>query len=406
MIDVTKEIKLVKRGLLSFESINYLFDLYLPIIGSEASFLYLFLANKVKEEELNVTISELVKESSLSLQTFLLAKKSLESIGLISFYEKKGEESYLLLVNDLYTPKNFFDNLIYKGLLVNNLGEEKAHELIKKYSLNIDLSSYEDISSKIDESFTIDFNMSSLDLDSGVSLEGRSKNEIRDNFSDVKLFNYLNKNTQIRAASLTDQEIDTIHKIATLYGLNENRIGALVSEAFIPEAKVGSKVDFIKLKRDAKAYVRSFKVSKNKTEKKTFINSESDIANLIRYYESISPRDFLMGKQNGVEVSDADKNLLEELSLNLGLSNGIINALLDYVLKVKDGELSRNYILKIATTLIRKGCKNTLDCLNMLNKNVKTSNKVSVKKEEIKVEKEEVKEEEPTYDFTEEEAFI
>lgn len=46
----------------------------------------------------------------------------------------------------------------------------------------------------------------------------------------------------------------------------------------------------------------------------------------------------------------------------------MINALLDQVLKTKNGELSKNYVLKIATTLVRKGCKNTLDCLEEFNK--------------------------------------
>ena len=56
----------------------------------------------------------------------------------------------------------------------------------------------------------------------------------------------------------------------------------------------------------------------------------------------------------------------------------MINALLDQVLKTKNGELSKNYVLKIATTLVRKGCKNTLDCLEEFNKKRIDSSKKEV----------------------------
>ena len=51
MIELSSEIKLIKNGLLNFEGSKFLFDLYLPLIGSDATFLYLFFANKVKKEE-------------------------------------------------------------------------------------------------------------------------------------------------------------------------------------------------------------------------------------------------------------------------------------------------------------------------------------------------------------------
>ena len=89
MIELSSEIKLIKNGLLNFEGSKFLFDLYLPLIGSDATFLYLFFANKVKKEEDDSTLEKLVNESQLNLQNFLLAKKTLESIGLISFFKKK-----------------------------------------------------------------------------------------------------------------------------------------------------------------------------------------------------------------------------------------------------------------------------------------------------------------------------
>ena len=367
MLDVSNEIKVIKRGLLPFESVEFIFDLYLPLIGNEATFLYLFLMNNVKNNEFNGKLGDLIQASKMEMQSFILAKKTLESIGLLSFYENKKENKFLLIVNDAYTPKAFFTNLVLKGLFIQNCGEERTKKILEKYNVSINTKGYNDVSAKINDTFVIDFNSNFAEIDQKEDLVGLNKNTIKDSFSDVKLLNYLKKNTQIKINSLTEDEIDFIHKVATLYGMKEKDVGGLVADCFIPEEPIGNKIDRNKLKRNAKTYVRSYKISKNKTESKTFINSTSDVANLVNMYESISPRKFLMSKQNDVEPSDADKNLIEELSFEMGFSNGIINALLDYVLRTKSGELSKNYVLKIATTLIRKGCKNTLDCLNLLN---------------------------------------
>ena len=368
MIDVSSEVKLVKNGLLNVEGVEYLFDLYLPLLGEDATFLYLFLANKVKKEDRNLNLGDLVNESQLNLQKFLLAKKSLESIGLISTFKKNDEEKYILVIYDACTPKKFFENLTFKGLYVQSVGEEKANKILKKYEIKKDFKGYNDVSAKINDSFVINFNPNYLDLDKGMELTGFNKNTLQYDFSEVKLNKYLKEKTQIRVDAISEEEFDLIVKIATLYGLKENDIGGLINECFIPEEAIGHKINFEKLKRLARTYVRTYKVSQNKTDKFTYINSDSDAANLIRSYENTSPIKFLMSKQKGVEVSDADKSIIEELAGNYGFSNGIINALLDYVLKNKDGELSRNYILKIAATLVRKGCQNTLDCLKLLNK--------------------------------------
>ena len=377
MFDTSSEIKLIKRGLLPIEGINYVFDLYLPFIGSNSTFLYMFLANKVKQNNLTLNFGDLVNESLLSLQDFLLSKKTLESIGLISFFKNKNEEKYILAINDAYTPKNFFNNLIFKSLFIETVGEEKAKEIIKKYEICEDFKQFEDISAKIVDTFSLDFDPKKYQIDKNISLEGMNKNEIRDNFSDVKLLNYLKKNTQIRPDALSDQELDFIHKIASLYGMSEKDVGGLVSSCFIMQEKVGNKLDKEKLKRLAKTFVKGFKINRSFSENKVNINSNSDVAQIVKIYESTPPILFLKSKQNGIDVIDADKNLINDLSFELGLSNGMINALLDYVLKNKNGELSKNYVMKIASTLIRKGCKNSLDCLRVFATNKKSSSNLS-----------------------------
>ena len=62
----------------------------------------------------------------------------------------------------------------------------------------------------------------------------------------------------------------------------------------------------------------------------------------------------------------------------------MINTLIDFVLTKKDGELSKNYILKLASTLIRKKCKSTLDVVNVLYDESKTTIKSKNEEDQIK----------------------
>ena len=87
------------------------------------------------------------------------------------------------------------------------------------------------------------------------------------------------------------------------------------------------------------------------------------------------------------------------------MTNGMINALLDYVLINKNGELNRAYVEKIASTLIRKGAKNTLDVLEILDKNSKkvkqekNENKtININKNNLEMKKENNEDEDDSYD--------
>ncbi len=390
MFDATLNYKLKKRGLLNIESIDYLYTLYLPIIGHNAVYLYVFLMHDINNECDEGKVTDLVKRSDLTLQEFLLAKKSLEGIGLLGTFINTDETAYLFSLNDCETPKNFFTNMILKALFVQTCGEEKEREIFKKYTINEDFSNYTEISAAVKDCFSLDYDSFTDDDGSAKKLVARNKNNIKTNFSDTKLLQYLKRNSQIRIGLLSDDEMETACSIGSIYGLDEKIVSDLMSECFNALNPKGSKLDKEKLKRKARAFVRSRGVSNLKVEEKTHLNSKSDVAESIKYYESISPRDFLKEKQSGVEIVDADKKILEELSLTMNFSNGMINALLDYVLKTTEGDLSRNYILKIAAHLVRKKCINTLDVMNALygRKDAKINNVNETKAPKVEAEEE------------------
>ena len=168
MINVDLKIEITKRGLLEEGSLNYLFDLYLPLIGKDSAFLYAFLMNSIKTNRIFSTTNELINKCEMSLQEFLFAKKTLESIGLLSFYEKNDSSSYLYILNDVETPKNFFNNLVLKGLFIETVGEERFFEIISKYETKVNEEDYVNQSAKIQDSFQVIFDVKALDMNNDM----------------------------------------------------------------------------------------------------------------------------------------------------------------------------------------------------------------------------------------------
>lgn len=370
-----------KRGIASSDSIFYLMDFYLPLIGSNATFLHLFLMKKSSQNECEGLMSNLVSESQLSYQDFILAKKNLESIGLIKTYENEKKNSVLFALNDPETPKNFFANVILKGLLQNTISKEAFEKIIEKYRNDLDLTGYKEVSAALNDSFNLVFDYGEVLKDDKIELEGRSRNTLKDNFSDVKLFNTLTKMYSLNASGISDDELESIHRVASLYGLNEVTIANLVGQCLNINASIGYKIDVLKLRKLAQTYAKNFDLpSTKKQNKKTYIDSNSDIATQINMYESTSPRMFLKSKQNNIEIVDADKKIIDYLAFEMNFTDGMINALLDYVLKVSNGDLNRNYIMKVASTLVRKGAHDTLSLMELLKQNEIKKAKLSGKK--------------------------
>ncbi len=371
MINLDSKFEIKSRGLLDAESSVSLFDFYQPLIFSDGVYLYQFLVHSFKSKEAQGKVGDLVAYSGLTFEKFLVAKKSLESVNLISTYTKIDSNVFKFVLNDPLPAKDFLNHIVLSGLLKGTIGEERFAHLVKKYSHNIDLEGFEDVSAAINDTYQLNFEYSNNNIN---GLIGRTKVHLKDDFSSAKLFKILEKRSGIFASSFTDEEISKIEHLATLYGMNEEVMADIVSSSFTLMNEFGKKYDENKARKLAEIHLKSHPKTNKKNQNKTELNSESDVAKQISYFESMSPFAFLKSKQNDIDVSQADSKIIEMLSYDYGFSNGMINALLDYILNVKDGELNKKYIEKVATTLVRKGCDDTLSVLENLYKfNVKNT---------------------------------
>ena len=103
--------------------------------------------------------------------------------------------------------------------------------------------------------------------------------------------------------------------------------------------------------------------------------------------ENTSPFDFLTIKNNNVRPSKSDLSVLEMLLVDYDLPPGVVNVLIDYVLRINNNKLIKSFIESIAIQWKRSNIKTVEQAMEIAkennskkNKIVKTSNVVKEKK--------------------------
>ncbi len=387
MLTLDSGYSLKRRGVLSVNDNQFLYSLYLPLIGYKSLFIYEFLVNEYYYGLKESKISYLTKKSNMKVGEFLENKNNLESVGLLQTLE--NQNNYVFILKAVLNPNDFFENTVLKNLFISKVGKENALKIIKKYEIDdIDFSKYVDISAGVNESFEIKID-ENCDFDEEPNLICINKNELKDSFDDIKLIEFIAKKSNINIKEFTNEDIKEMHRLGCLYGLNEDIMGYIMIDSYKFDNPENHKVDYAYCNRRCKTEISKYKAY-NQKKYGSKINSKTKIADKINYYNETSPRIFLKEKQNGIEPILADLNIIDYLSQNMGFSDGVINVILEYTLEKLDGKLIKNYVEKVASSMKRKGVKSTLEAYDYLLGDKKpASNKTNIECEskEVKNEK-------------------
>ena len=179
-----------------------------------------------------------------------------------------------------------------------------------------------------------------------------------------------------------------IERLATLFGLDEKQMAFICIDEYDPSVTPHLNFSHIKDKAedevkyriiDKKPYVR------NQPHIKEEIKTDTALTRKIKMMEEVPPAQYLRMLQNNTMPASSDLSILNTLSQGYNFSNGVINAIIDYVLYKNDNVLSRNYCEKVASTLARNNITTTIEAMDNLNK-ISLNSKAKVKKAEEKVE--------------------
>ena len=364
-----------------------LLELYQPIIGAQAAILYLTLSTQKRSPDGgNIFKTEqLLKSMALTPGEFYSARRYLEAVGLIRTYETIQEDvrCYIYVIYSPKSPKAFFDDVLFSGLLIQAIGEKDAKKVANKYKVNLTIpEEYHEVSASFVDVYKPNYDDPSFRKNFGDQILGRDHGRAQLEFNYDVFFSYIKENSGIDISSFKRKDMKEIARLATLFGLNEKTMASVVINEYISEGPVH--LDFEAIKNRCECEI---KYSQVKNIKVSQVSGDSDIANYIRVLENTPPVVFLQFLQNGTKPARSDIAIVNSLSKDYGFGNGITNIIVEYVLHKNNNVLSRNYCEKIASSLAREGVSTTVDAMNYLKKlTINSQSKKKVASQKVKEE--------------------
>lgn len=367
------DIYLSERSLpLSMNDSDILIYLYGPLLKTKAYSLYMYLnaeAMRMRHFHQPCAISRLTMALNLDLEELDEARKTLEGLSLLKSYYKESEGQGLYVFH-LLSPLGvnaFFRNQILAALLQKTIGIEEYTKTKNYFRSGLEkISSFEDVTSKFEDVFSIDLSQNKpLKHIAGFQEEESERPVIH---YDLTLFYETLKEYQIPMKIVTRNE-ETIKQIATLYAIDQLSLALMVKDS-IAENKFNRKT----LVEQAKRYYSADSSSSLKEVYHTQpiqhaspLTDNDALNQHFRYLETISPYQLLKNKQGGKEPALHDLNIAESL-MAMGLTPAVTNMLIEYVLGKSDGRLDKNYCETIGASWVRKGLKSARDAYQEVHK--------------------------------------
>ena len=369
--------KIEKNNNLKNIDVYSLTNLYLPLIGVEGFSLY-FLLFELKENQ-EYQFGKLMDHLNFSNSKFLeQALAKLEGIGLIKTYYHK-QNGHLFLVQSPLTFDGFMSNQILLKFLESQIGITEVKKLLKDGK---DFKGYKDVTKSFDEVYE------RTDVVIKSALPDYFKEMAKDNIYiknekfDYTYFKLQFDTNLVRKEFLDIKEFEEeILKISYHYNLNEEEM----YDAVMRTIQIDKDLKIGDIKKHAlKIYeAKGNKPIKFKT-KEVVLLAESELddetARFLDLAEKMSCEELLY-TISGIKPSLSELKLFDELTRNTGFSQGIINVMILYVTKEKNGEIpSYNYFEKIANTWKRAKVKTAKDALDLINKKKEDSKEPKVTK--------------------------
>ncbi len=378
--------------ILNNESRLTLIKLYQPIIGSVAINLYFTLWSNLDTSQIismEYTHHNLMAIMRVKLEDILEAREKLEAIGLLKTYLKKGNiNNYIYELYSPLDPYEFAANPILATTLASNIGKVEYEKTLNFFRVPaIDLKGYEDISASFGDTFEVTNSLDTLDTKSIRKV--KQIDLVVDEKIDLNSLLAMIPSEILNHRSITKETKSLIYKLAYIYNLDERELSELMRNS-VNEKKI---IDKDLLRNNCHNYytfehqnVTPSLVYRNQPEYlRKQVGDNSKKAKIIYTFETTSPYDFLTGKNKGIKPSKSDLMLIESLMVDYDLPPGVVNVLIDYVLRINDNKLTRNFVLTIANQWKRSNIKTVEEAMNICKKENKAKNTKKVrpiKKEE------------------------
>lgn len=353
----------VNKTMLSDKDRNILMLLYQPIVGSSAISLYYTFWSYLDKMELvsnEWTHHHILRDMMISNSEFIEAKIKLEAIGLIKTYFKNGNvNSYVYELYSPISPSEFINNPLLNMAIFNAVGKLEYDRIINYFRIpKINLKEYEDITSKFSDVFAF----------SNISLADNLMYDIKkSNYRKLEILSKIDLNTilslisddVLNKKSLTRETKDFLYKISYVYNYDNDDMIELIRNSISEKHTIDKKL----LQMNANKYYRFDNMGKlpsiiYKNQPEYLRKENLDTSNrdrMIYQFETTSPYDFLNSKYKTGTPTKSDLSTVAYLLIDLNLKPGVVNVLIDYVLKINNNKLTKNFVDAIASQWSKSG---------------------------------------------------
>ncbi|WP_338473267.1 replication initiation and membrane attachment family protein [Niallia sp. XMNu-256] len=362
--------------------------LYQPLIGAGCLSLYMTLWAELEENRLwsdSHSHHSLMNFMDMNLKEIYDKRLKLEAIGLLKTFVKQGE-GHRLFIYELQPPltaEQFLSDGMLNIYLYRKIGRAQFARVKRFFSDKaINPSEFEDVTRAFQDVFTSghgnllsydDDTKQELDASEGEQFIGhRQGTEIKvvpNEFNFELLFAGLNENLVSKEA-FNKKVMDAISSLAFLYGIDALQMKNIVLSAMTEN----NEIDIEELRKSARDWYQYQHYDQlpslvEKTQPVIYqtVNKqpETQEEKLIHYFETTSPMQYLKDIGGGAEPSKADIKIIEDVMFSQQLNPGVVNVLIDNVLRKTDMKLTKNYVEKIAGHWARKNIKTVIEAMDL-----------------------------------------
>lgn len=382
----------VNRTILNENDRKIISMLYQPIIGCIATDLYYTLWADLDKSELlsgEYTHHHLMTSLRIKMDPIIMARKKLEAVGLLKTFLKEGNpNSY---VYELFSPISaveYFNHPILNVVLYNNVGKKEYENLLKYFKVpKINLSSYKEITSSFDDVFESAPGTLYDNLNTDLRTNKTGQIKIDSEF-DFDLLISSVPNGLISNKTFSREVKDLICNLSYVYNLDAIEM----KPSILNSIKENGLIDKNALRKNVRNYYRYENdnklpslIYKSQPEYlKNPLGKDDKRAKMIYVFENTSPYNFLKGANKGAKPAERDLNILEGLLTDFKLNPGVVNVLIDYVLKINNKKLTKNFIEAIASQWKRLNIETVDEAMKAAEKEYKKSKVVIEDKKYIK----------------------
>ena len=341
-------------------------QLYQPLIGMEATALYLTLNSELDQMTLTKSpslISRLCKLSGFSLNSLQESFDKLEAVGLVCSYVKQTNDNrYLFDLKMPLSPQEFINHQILNRLLKDRLKDEYEKTIAIFQTYNVNLNDYQEMTASFTDVFEIHHH------EKNILKEKKYKQKIHnsiENSYDLTLFYQGIENLQLSKKMFDQEDEKIIQQLGILYHINALDMQDLVKQSMI-ENHLNSRLlaqnsrNYYDLKMPEKFTEVFHKQSPLLQSEK---HGESSLQKHIYYLENISPYDLLKDKMGGKEPLKRDIQVVESVLTTLQLEPGVVNVLIETTLQKCNQSLPKNFIEALGSQWKRKKIKTVQEAI-------------------------------------------